>query len=291
MRKAPVIICPCQNIAVTDNIHAIKRAIISPPASTLVSLGLDRNAYESLLPSAIASLTGTHRADQQAPRERFVREVLEGMRSSGLITSFSDNTHESGRFDFSVTTRSSRKVTLDAKGGEGNSITISSRPLDCHEFGIWSHLTGSLAKAPGVQAQKVASRMLKVMLNREEDSKRYDFLIVWDSFCGSAVRPCPMAGARVFPCVILFPQVQATKTSLHPPLHDLTTTELPALLFDHLELNDSERIEHVWQCDIELFNEGTNWYRNVRFIRMKDGSVQEISRKPCNPDDAPKSTP
>ena len=270
----PTIICPCENIAAGQKIDAIKQVIVSPPQSTLNALETDANVYEHLLPSAIASLAGSHRALQQAPRERFVRQILDAMKNSNLIASFSDNTNERGRFDFSVITNSSRKVALDAKGGEGNSITISSRPLDCHEFGIWSHLTGSFSKAPGVQARAVASRMLKVMLNREEDTKRYDFLIVWDSFCGSAVRPCPMAGRSVFPCVVLFQQVQPTKTSTHPPLHDLTTTELPALLFKHLGLSQSQWIEHVWQCDVQLYPAGTTWYRKVRFIRMKDGSDQ-----------------
>lgn len=286
-----VVICPCSNLAAGAKIEAITKIIESPPQPVLDALGLDADAYKALMPSAIASLAGTHRSLQQAPRETFVRVVLEQMKSKGLLADFSDHTHEQGRYDFSVLTHRSRTVAMDAKGGEGNSITISSRPLHCHEFGLWCHFTGSIAKAPGVQARAVVSRMLKVMLNREEDTKRYDFLIVWDALCGSPARPCPMAGEKVIPCVILFPVVQPTKTSPHPNLHDLTTTEFPALLFDHLGLTASERVEHVWQCDVELYNVGTQWYRKAKFIRMKDGTTQELNPTKCNPEDVPKPTP
>ncbi len=290
MRKQ-VVICPCSNLAAGEKIVAIADLIKAPPPAVLDALGLDADAYEALMPSAVASLAGTHRSLQQAPREAFVVAILNQMKLNGLISDFIDNTHEGGRYDFSVLTHRARTVALDAKGGEGNSITISSRPLHCHEFGIWCHFTGSLAKAPGVQARAVASRMLKVMLNREEDSKRYDFLIVWDGLCGSGVRPCPLAGNAVFPCAVLFPQVQPTKSSSHPAVHDLTTTELPSLLFDHLGLSAADRLEHVWQCDVELYNRGTQWYRKVKFIRVKDGSVQELAPTTCNPEDVPKPTP
>lgn len=285
------VLSPCRNAAAVDTIEAIKQTILSPSASVLAGLGIDQDAYDVLMPSAVASLTGLHRATQQKPREAFVRDILAELAQRGAVLAFEDNTQASGRYDFSLLTRNRRTVVLDVKGGDGNSITISSRPHHCHEFGVWCHLTGSLTVPPGEQARAIVSRMLKVMLNREEDSKRYDFLIVWDALCGSSARPCPMAGPGVLPCVILFPQVQPTKTSPMPPLHDLATTELPALLFDHLGLDANRRQEHVWQCQVELAQRGLEWQRTVRFIRIKDGSSQMLRPEACNPEDAPKPTP
>lgn len=286
-----IVLCPCRNLVSGAKIDAIRNLILSPPPSTLEHLDLGPEEYQLLMPSAIASLSGSHRALHQTPREDFVRQVLRGLESANLIEGFHDNTRSRGRFDFSVRTLGERTVAFDSKGGEGNSITISARPLDCHEFGIWSHFTGSLAKPPGVQARAVASRMLKVMLNKQEQTKRYDWLIVWDNLCGSDVRPCPEAQGAVYPCVILFPQVQPTKSSPHPQLHDLGSVELPSLIFDYLGLREEQRGEHAWQCEIELERRGTSWYRKARFIRLKDGSVQELRPELCTPDDAPAPTP
>src|ERR1051325_1476318 len=146
-----VVISPCSNSAAGETIDAIKRSIKAPSSHTLLFLDIDEDTYQALLPSAIASITGTHRSEIQGPREEFVRKIFTDLKTQGLITSFADNTRLKGRYDFSLETKAARTIAIDVKGGEGNSITIASRPIHCHEYGIWCHFTGSLSIAPGIQ--------------------------------------------------------------------------------------------------------------------------------------------
>jgi len=284
-------ICPCENIVPPEKLQAVKEIIKHPSGGVLDTAQLTRKEYELLLPTAVSSLTGVHRASAQAPREDFVRRFLRKQKEAGLVRDFQDMTRQPGRFDFKVKTPSDRTIVIDVKGGEGNSVTLSDRPKDCHEFVVWCHLTGSLQRKPGEQARAIISRLLKVMLNRSEQSKRYDVLVIWDVLCGTKLRPCPHARGRVMPCVVLFPQVQATKTSPRPPIHTLDSTEMPALIFDYTQVKEKDCHKHVWQTFVELNQEGTRWMRSAVIRNLYTGEEVVLPRTACNPLDVPAPTP
>ena len=54
------------------------------------------------------------------------------------------------RFDFQVmlTSQPKEMAAVEVKGGEGNSINISERPLWANEFILWCHLDGAIVNQP-----------------------------------------------------------------------------------------------------------------------------------------------
>lgn len=197
------------------------------------------------------------------------------MKAKGFLLDVEDLT-ATNRYDFKVITRQRRICALDVKGGEGNSVTLSYRPPECHEFGIWSHLAGSFQLQPADQARALIGRIVKVMVNREEQTKHVDFFIVWDAICGSSMRRCPYrekALKTVLPCLYLFPQRMPTKNEPHPPLHTLKTTKLPALLLKHQGLPQS-----YWKGHLSLspsFLDPFQFFHSRPFI-CKDGANMPI---------------
>jgi hypothetical protein len=181
-------------------------------------------------------------------------------------------------------------VVIEVKGGEGNSVTLGDRPAGCDEFVVWCHLTGSLQKQPAEQARAIIGRLVKVMVNESEQSKRYDVLVIWDTFCGTSDRRCPGSDKRVLPCFFLFPQMQPTQTEQHPALHTLQTTDLPKMILRHLGIPKENWLLHTWQLEVELLRPEAAWRRRLTYHHLGSGSSWTGRLQPCRPLQYPTST-
>jgi hypothetical protein len=103
-----------------------------------------------------------------------------------------DYTHTAGahRHDFTVVVERDPDyfAALEVKGGEGNSINISERPLWAREFGVWCHLDGAIVNQPAHGANAIINRLTNELVLRQ---KRVDVLFFKDVLCGTRLRPCP----------------------------------------------------------------------------------------------------
>ena len=91
--------------------------------------------------SAIESIRGTFIASSTTGREGLVRDVLENLLQRNCVADYAQSGSRA-RHDFTVSIERDPDyfAALEVKGGEGNSINISERPLWAREFGVWSFL-------------------------------------------------------------------------------------------------------------------------------------------------------
>ena len=140
-----------------------------------------------------------------------VRDVLEGLLENSRIVDYEQN-RASNRYDFTIAIERIPDyfAALEVKGGEGNSINISERPMWAREFAVWSHLDGAVVNQPAHGAHSVVNRLTNEAVRRH---KLVDVLFFKDMLCGTQARPCPKYGTqgatiglRAAPDVFLFPQ-------------------------------------------------------------------------------------
>jgi len=110
--------------------------------------------------SAIESIRGTFIASSVTGREGLVNDVLENLLQRSYITDFTQSS-KTRRYDFTVCiTRNPDYFTaIEVKGGEGNSINISERPLWAKEFAVWCHLDGAIVNQPAHGAHAIINRL------------------------------------------------------------------------------------------------------------------------------------
>jgi len=208
--------------------------------------------------SAVESIRGTYIASSLTQRQGLVASVLEMMKQTSLIVDY----HAQGpreRFDFEVMVRSDPRemAAIEVKGGEGNSINISERPLWASEFVVWCHLDGAIVNQPshGVAAiifNRISSEMVK-------RGKHVDAVIFKDIRCNTSLRPCPKYSNKPFsarlgvaPDIFLMPQTVPSPENPNPPPHDLNTTKLPAKILIAHDVAQNDFYEHIWQVTIAL---------------------------------------
>ncbi len=174
--------------------------------------------------SAIESIRGTFIASSTAGRQALVGSALERLRASGRIAGF-QHTSSSNRYDFAVKIEEDPDyyAALEVKGGEGNSINISERPIFAKEFAVWSHLDGAIVNQPAKDAHSILNRLTNEMVRR---NKMVDALFFKDLLCGTRARPCPKypgqettVGMNVAPDVFLFPRERPTEENPTPSVH------------------------------------------------------------------------
>jgi hypothetical protein len=192
--------------------------------------------------SAIEHIRGSYIASSVTEREAMVRDVLENLDQRNLIHTFK-HTAKDQRYDFEIALQVDLFAALEVKGGEGNSINISDRPLWASEFGVWCHLSGAIVNSPASGARSVVNRLTNELVRR---GKQVDVLFFKDRLCGTRVRPCPKypgreerIGLHAAPDVFLLPQRQPVYApddpDLHdpsPPVHGIDTLRLPTMILD-----------------------------------------------------------
>ena len=230
--------------------------------------------------SALESIRGTFIASSTTSRQRLVEEVLDGLSRRGLIAGY-DNASSSERYDFAVAIEREPDyfAVLEAKGGEGNSISISHRPIWASEFAVWSHLDGAIVNQPSKGAHSVLNRITNELLRRD---KLVDVVFFKDVLCGSRARPCPKypgqedaIGLEAAPDIFMLPQRKPTPDDPQPPVHTMQTLKLPRLILDLFGVPDIEQERHLWQVRVKLITLQDNRYRRHVEVSHRGIKVDE----------------
>lgn len=207
--------------------------------------------------SAIESIRGTFIASSTTGREALVKDVLENLLQRRRIADYSQSSG-AGRYDFTVALARSPDhfVAIEVKGGEGNSINISERPLWAKEFAVWCHLDGAIVNQPTHGAHSIINRLTNEWVRRH---KLVDVLFFKDILCGTRTRPCPKypgredkAGLQTAPDVLLFPQRLPSLDDPEPPCHTLDTLRLPLLILELFGIAPAEHEKHIWQVHVKV---------------------------------------
>lgn len=222
--------------------------------------GVSPKDYHSKLVfrSAVESIRGTYIASSLTGRQGLVAHVLQVMKLGGLIQDYQLQAPVR-RADFQILTSSTPRFmsAIEVKGGEGNSINISVRPLWANEFILWCHLDGAIVNQPSHGAAAIIfNRVAGEMVRR---GKHVDAIVIKDSRCHSPLRPCPKYAnipphevLRVAPDIFLLPQSVPTEEDPSPPPHDMSTTRLPVLILKAHGVPQAEFPSHLWPVSISL---------------------------------------
>lgn len=278
---------PCQHLQVT--VDQVPRAIEllqhldTWHPEVLLQHNIQPQDYHGSLVfrSAIESIRGRYIAGSTRGRHELVAARLEVARSRDLITGYQ---YEGARrrYDFAVTMAESRRAAIEVKGGEGNSIQISERPIWADEFLLWCHLDGAVVNQPAHGASQIITRVLNQVTR--DPQKRVDAIIIRDALCGSATRPCPkypaggsLPSLGVAPDIFLLPRRVPTPDDPDPPLHSQETLRLPFALLEAHDVPEASFAIHVFEIHIRLLERaGGRWRPEVRVWRLG----REIQRPP-----------
>jgi hypothetical protein len=216
--------------------------------------------------SAVESIRGTFIASSKTGREGLVGDVLENLKRRERIADYKA-TGGRRRNDFDVILERSPDyfVALEVKGGEGNSINISERPIWAKEFGVWSHLDGAIVNEPAHGAHSIVNRLTNELVRRK---KCVDVLFFKDALCGTPTRPCPKypsnetrIGLAASPDVFLLPRRVPSLDDPEPPVHTLDTLKLPRLILDLFGVATSDYERHLWEVRVKIVEAGEEQLR------------------------------
>lgn len=255
---------PCQNdpeaTAQVSPAIDLLRNLDSKHPDVLKTHGLEPADYHSKLVfrSAVESIRGTYIASSLTQRQGLVATALETMKQMNLIAEYQPQ-GSAQRFDFQVmlTSQPKEMVAVEVKGGEGNSINISERPLWANEFVLWCHLDGAIVNQPSHGAAAIIfNRIENEMVKR---GKHVDVLVFKDARCNTPLRPCPKylgkqppTSLGVAPDIFLMPEVIPSEDNPEPKPHDLNTTQLPARILTAHGVAPKDFEEHIWRVNIAL---------------------------------------
>ena len=281
---------PCQNDpGATAQISPAKDLLLnldSKHPDVLKTHGLEPADYHSKLVfrSAVESIRGTYIASSLTQRQGLVATVLETMKQSSLIAEYQLQ-GSAQRFDFQVmlTPRPKEMVAVEVKGGEGNSINISERPLWANEFILWCHLDGAIVNQPSHGAAAIIfNRVENEMVKR---GKHVDVVVFKDARCNTPLRPCPKyqnklpaTALGVAPDIFLMPRAIPTEDDPEPSPHDLKNTQLPAKILAAHGVSPKDFEEHIWQVAIALIKDGKG--RTLRETKVYHKGNMVEWRKP-----------
>lgn len=207
--------------------------------------------------SAVESIRGSFIASSVTGRQGLVGDVLENLYHRQVIAEYEQSSSEV-RYDFTIGIQRTPDyfVALEVKGGEGNSINISERPIWAREFGVWSHLDGAIVNQPAHGAHSVINRVTNELVRRK---KLVDVLFFKDMLCGTQTRPCPKypgrecsIGLEAAPDVFLFPQRVPTLEEPEPSVHTLQTLRFPKLVLELFGVSAADFEKHVWEVHVKL---------------------------------------
>jgi len=230
----------------------------------LLSAGVIPEDYHAkkVFRSAVETIRGRFIASSITSRHALVRDALERLKQGGAIADF-EHTGGTKRYDFEVLFTGSARAAaaIEVKGGEGNSINISERPIWAEEFLVWCHLDGAIANQPAHGAYAIIFNRVTSELVRR--GKRVDAVLIRDALCGTPLRPCPkyarpIEAACVAPDIFLFPQRVPTAEDPKPPVHSLDGLHLPRMLLQSFGVGEVDYDKHVWEVHVELFQKPTS---------------------------------
>lgn len=238
--------------------------------------------------SAIESIRGSFIASSTTGRQGMVKTVLEGLLQSSRISDY-EQTSSRYRHDFAVSIERNPDyfAALEVKGGEGNSINISERPMWAREFGVWCHLDGAVVNQPAKGAHAIINRLNNELFKR---SKLVDVLFFKDVLCGTRARPCPKypgqeteTGLLTAPDVFLFPQRPPSIDDPEPPVHTMQSLRLPAKILHLFNVEEVEQSRHVWEVHMKYTEVGVGKFKSVFEILHQGAVVDKGASKTWTP--------
>lgn len=238
--------------------------------------------------SAIESIRGSYIASSTTGREGLVKDVLDNLMHRGRINDYSQGRSRE-RYDFTVILRRNPDyfAAIEVKGGEGNSINISERPLWAKEFGVWCHLDGAIVNQPAHGAHSIINRLTNELVRRH---KLVDVLFFRDLLCGTRTRPCPKypgheatIGLNTAPDVFLFPQRIPSLKDPEPPIHTLRSLKLPGLILELFDVPITEQDIHMWEVHVKVVKLPNKDFKRVVQIRHQEEVVDESISRPWRP--------
>jgi hypothetical protein len=230
--------------------------------------------------SAIESIRGTFIASSTTGREGLISDVLENMLQKEQIVDY-EQTDSSRRYDFIVVIQKDPDyiVAIEVKGGEGNSVNISERPLWAKEFCVWCHLDGAIVNQPAHGAHSILNRLTNELVRRH---KSVDALFFKDILCGTRTRPCPKypgqenaIGLHAAPDIFLFPTRVPSLEDPEPPVHTLDSLKLPGQILDTFGVDRRSRDEHVWEVHVGIDELSNGRIQRKVLVRHKGDIVDE----------------
>ena len=235
--------------------------------------------------SAIESIRGAYIASSTTGREGLVKDVLENFLQRGRISGYSQGRSRE-RYDFTVVLEHNPDyfAAIEVKGGEGNSINISERPLWAKEFGVWCHLDGAIVNQPAHGAHSIVNRLTNELVRRH---KLVDVLFFKDLLCGTRTRPCPKylghedsTGLRTAPDILLFPQRIPSLDDPEPPIHTLNSLRLPGLILELFDVAPAEHGKHIWEVYVKVVQLPNKDLQRVVQVKHQDEVVDESTSRP-----------
>lgn len=238
--------------------------------------------------SAIESIRGTFIAASTTNREAMVQTVLDTLIQQSRIAEYRQS-GRGNRYDFTICIEREPDyfAALEIKGGEGNSINISERPLWAKEFAIWSHLDGAIVNQPSHSVHAIINRLINELTKRQ---KLVDAVFFKDKICGSLARPCPKYPGydqtirqETAPDIFLFPQRIPTATDPEPPIHTIQTLKLPQLLLDHFLVPPDEQYRHIWEVRVNIVSRPDHRIQSKTHIWHQGKEVDQNISRPWKP--------
>lgn len=238
--------------------------------------------------SAVESIRGSFIASSTTGREGLVSDVLENLLQQGKISDYNQS-GSSRRHDFTVLLQHDPDIfaAIEVKGGEGNSINISDRPLWAREFAVWSHLDGAIVNQPAHGAHSIINRITNELVRRH---KQVDVVFFKDVLCGTSTRPCPKypgreerMGLRTAPDVFLFPRRVPGIDDPEPPVHTLDTLKLPRIVLKLFGVSSNEQSNHVWEVQVKIVRLLNDRLQRLVQVRRQEQVVGESKSRPWRP--------
>ncbi|MBN2393072.1 MAG: hypothetical protein JXR84_20250 [Anaerolineae bacterium] len=234
--------------------------------------------------SAIESIRGSFIASSVTSRQGLVGDVLENLHQRQVIEEYEQSSSRT-RYDFTVGIQRNPDyfMALEVKGGEGNSINISERPIWAREFGVWSLLDGAIVNQPAHGAHSIVNRLTNELVRR---GKVVDVLFFKDVLCGTSTRPCPKypdnasdIGLNAAPDIFLFPKSAPTREQPKPQVHTLDSLRLPKMVLELFSVSPDDFAKHVWQVQVELEEMPDNHLRRIVKVYHQGGIIDESTSR------------
>jgi hypothetical protein len=281
---------PCENIKrIIKQIAPAREMLLNlneEHPDVLKSHGLNPADYHDglVFRSAVESIRGHFIAGAMRGRQDLVEDVLYLAKEKGLIHAY-QATGRGARYDFEaiIDPERRRRLAIEVKGGEGNSINISERPLWADEFVVWCHLDGAVVNQPEKNANAIIfGRVSRFIV---KDRKQIDVVIIKDRLCGTSARPCPKypKGSKsplgVAPCIFLMPVSPPTEENPEPAVHDIGTAIFPKIILAAFGVNPKGYDKNVYYVSISLRRDDKGVMRKTTTVSYKGEIVGERSVK------------
>jgi len=280
----------CENIErVIKQIEPAKEMLLNlnvEHPDVLEAHGLNPSDYHDglVFRSAVESIRGHFIAGAMRGRQDLVGDALYTAKEKGLIHAY-QATGRGARYDFEaiVDPERRRRLAIEVKGGEGNSINISERPLWADEFVVWCHLDGAVVNQPAKNANSIIfGRVSRFIV---KDRKQIDVVVIRDRLCGTSARPCPKypEGGKsplgVAPCIFLMPVSPPTEENPEPAVHDISTAIFPGIVLRAFGVTPGAYEKNVYYVSIGLERDDKGVMRKTTTVSHRGDVIGKRSVK------------